>query len=52
MEDESNGQTSRGARLFFIIVSGGGGVARVCQVHIYQQSGLKEVDDESIEKLK
>jgi len=52
LENESDRQTSRGAPLFLIIVFGVREGPRVCQVHIYQQAGLKEIDDESVEKLK
>ena len=52
MEDERDRQTSRGAPRFFLIVSAARTLPLVCQVHIYQQAGLKEIDDETIEKLK
>ena len=52
MEDESDRQTSRGAPLFFLIVSAARKLPLVYQVHIYQQAGLKEIDNETIEKLK
>ena len=52
MENEIDRQTSRGAPLFFLIVSAAWKRPLACQVHIYQQAGLKEIDDETIEKLK
>ena len=52
VEDESVGQTSRGAPFFLITVSDAREGPRVCQVHIYQQAGLEEIDNDSIKKLK
>ena len=43
---------SRRASVLLKIAPGAREGIRVCQVHIYQQAGLKEIDDESIEKLK
>ena len=52
MEDESDRQTSRGTPPFFLVVYDARTLPLVCQVHIYQQAGLNEIDDETIEKLK
>ena len=52
LEDKSDRQTSRGASMLLKIASGAREGPRVCQVHIYQQAGLKEIDDKSIEQLK